>query len=105
LQAIGRLVSSYDPYQTGFVRYIKLSASILAGNRPSMSGLISSLNNGILIVFTKLLSVTIFLIGSKAQDEHGVGIILALIYGLYQDCQGEETRYCHIVPIKNQHNV
>lgn len=72
--AIGRLISSYDPYQTGFVRYIRLSSSIIAGNRPSMSGLISSLNNG-----------------SKAEDPHGVGLVLALIFGLYQDCEGQQA--------------
>lgn len=72
--AIGRLISSYDPFQTGFVRYIRLSSAIIAGNRPSMSGLIASLNNG-----------------SKADDPNGVALVLALIFGLYQDCEGQQT--------------
>ena len=44
--AVSRLASVYDPFHAGFIRYVRLSAAIIAGNRPSMSSLISSMNNG-----------------------------------------------------------
>jgi hypothetical protein len=44
--AVSRLVSAYDPFHAGFIRYVRLSAAVIAGNRPSMSSLVSSMNNG-----------------------------------------------------------
>jgi hypothetical protein len=35
---------------------------------------------------------SVFVSGSRAADEHGIGLVLALIYGLYQDCEGAQTR-------------
>eukprot|EP00604_Paraphysomonas_vestita_P000081 CAMPEP_0174824534 /NCGR_PEP_ID=MMETSP1107-20130205/35260_1 /TAXON_ID=36770 /ORGANISM="Paraphysomonas vestita, Strain GFlagA" /LENGTH=343 /DNA_ID=CAMNT_0016052339 /DNA_START=378 /DNA_END=1405 /DNA_ORIENTATION=+ len=71
MKAITRLTSAYDPHRSGVVKFVRVSAALMVGNRPAMSILMSQLTRD-----------------PDNVDKTGNVFILRLLHGLYEDCNG-----------------
>jgi hypothetical protein len=46
-QAISRLASAYDPHRSGVIKFVRVTAALMVGNRPAMSILMAQLTRGL----------------------------------------------------------
>jgi hypothetical protein len=69
--AISRLASAYDPHRSGVIKFVRVTAALMVGNRPAMSFLMAQLTRD-----------------PDNIDKTGNVFLLRLLHGLYEDCDG-----------------
>jgi hypothetical protein len=69
--AVARLASAYDPQKSGVIKYARMTAALMAGNRPAMSILMTNISRD-----------------PDKVDESGNVFLLRLLHSLYEDCDG-----------------
>ena len=70
-EAVERLASAYDPQKSGVIKYSRLSASLMAGNRPAMGMLMTTISRD-----------------PDKVDGSGNVFLLRFLHSLYEDCDG-----------------
>lgn len=66
-----RLASAFDTRKSGMIKFSRLSAALVAGNRPAMSVLMSNLSKD-----------------RDKVDSSGNSFLLRLLHSVYEDCDG-----------------
>lgn len=66
-----RLASAYDPRKSGVIKYARMTAALMAGNRPAMSILMTNISRD-----------------PDKVDGSGNVFLLRLLHSLYEDCDG-----------------
>ena len=78
-EVFGRLFSAYDPKHSGVIRFVQMSAALVAGSRPQMADLIGILSED-----------------TRDFEFAGEIVIIKLIHYFYEQCEGgkqEEFSY------------
>ena len=68
---VTRLASAYDPQRSGVIKFARMTAALMAGNRPAMSILITNISRD-----------------PDKVDDSGNIFLLRLLHSLYEDCDG-----------------
>ncbi len=70
-EVFGRLFSAYDPKHSGVIRFVQMSAALVAGSRPQMADLIGILSED-----------------TRDFEFAGEIVIIKLIHYFYEQCEG-----------------
>mmetsp|Transcript_2249 Transcript_2249/g.4047 ORF Transcript_2249/g.4047 Transcript_2249/m.4047 type:complete len:987 (-) Transcript_2249:87-3047(-) len=68
---VARLASAYDPFKSGVIKFARMTAALMAGNRPAMSILMTNICRD-----------------PDKVDGSGNVFLLRLLHSLYEDCDG-----------------
>ena len=68
---VTRLASAYDPQKSGVIKFVRMTAALMAGNRPAMSILMTNISRD-----------------PDKVDGSGNVFLLRLLHSLYEDCDG-----------------
>ena len=81
IESIIRLVKSYDPQNTGMVRYVRITTTLLATLQPAIIELASTFNR---------VRAKIRITDENKEDSELMGelIMVRFLHGLYEECSG-----------------